>query len=499
MHAIVLKRWLAVVVAWLGPTLAAPCLAAESVARLTLLDGQAALIRGAEVAAAPLGLALQAGDIVESSKGAALVRIEFNDRRVLDLGPDTRVLLLPPPAPGRSRRPAQAYVLSGWTKLSSSSGEASVISNLAEASTAGSVLLQVAPRRTSVFAETGPAGVLPQGSASSLAALNLGPGQFATLSADRASQEGPLPPPAVWLAGVPRALRESPSPRLERFANVTIVPDAPRDVTAADVEPWLNAEPRLRAELRSRWALVLRDNEARTPAGRSPAALPMPTPPPPLAARAVESAAIAKPPAAPPSPAPEVAREATTAAPSADKPADRVLAVAFSDIARTVQGGAINAITFAEFPGDAVHSQLSVRDGDLWVSGRFAADAQSAYAGVGVSLNMAKAPFDATAYKTLRIRLSATHTNTLRVRLLGSDRRVLQSGCYPVATQSASAQPRDYDIPIGRFVPEGFCGNRGVSANAVLAEMSGIEVTDIIGNGGARPVQFGVGNIVLLR
>ena len=280
------------------------------------------------------------------------------------------------------------------------------------------------------------------------------------MSGDRASQEGPLSPPAVWLAGVPRALRESPSPRLERFANVNVVPDATREVTAADVEPWLSAEPRLRGELRSRWALALRDNEARTTLGRSPTLPPAPAPP--SAGRPVESAAIAKPPAAPTSPAPEVAREAATAGSSSDKPVDRLLAVTFSDIARTVQGGAINAIAFAEFPGDAIHSQLSVRDGDLWVNGRFAADAQSAYAGVGVSLNLAKAPLNAAAYKALRIRLSATNTSTLRIRMLGPDTRVLQSGCYPAATQTVTAQPRDYDIAFSRFVPESFCGNRGV-------------------------------------
>jgi hypothetical protein len=495
MHAIVLKRWLSVAVASFGSALAVDGVAAESVARLTLLDGQAALIRGADLSAAPLGLALHAGDIVESSKVAGLVRIEFNDRRILDLGPDTRVLLLPPPASNRSRRPAHAYVLSGWTKLSSPAGEATVVAPLAEASTAGAVLLQVAPRKTSIFAETGSVVVLPFGSAGSPAPQSLSPGQFATVSADATSQEGPLRPPATWLASVPRALRESPSPRLDRFANVNVVPDAPREVTAADVEPWLNAEPRLRAVLRARWASVLRDNEVRVTPSRSPA----PAPLLPNTARPVEPAAIVKPPAAsPPSPA-DVAREVASAASSADKQADRLIMATFADIARTAQGGAISPITFAEVPGDAVHSQLSVRDGDLWVSGRFAADAQSSYAGVGVSLNLAKAPLNATAYKTLRLRLSATHTSTLRIRIFGSDQRVVQSGCYPVAMQTVSAQPRDYDIAFSRFAPESFCGNRGVSASAALADVTGVEVTDVMGNNGARPVRFGVGSIVLLR
>jgi hypothetical protein len=251
----------------------------------------------------------------------------------------------------------------------------------------------------------------------------------------------------------------------------------------------LNAEAGLRNALRARWVAALRDNEAKDARGRSA---------PPAAAAALEPRAAALP-TSPPMPAPGAAREAAAASAAAEKQAATLAVATFADIARTAQGGAINAIAFAELAGDAVHSQLSVRDGELLVTGRFVADAKSTWAGVGVSVNVANAPFNAAAYKTLRIRLSASNAGSLRLRILGSEPGATQSGCYPIAIQAVSSQSRTYDIAFNRFAPESFCGNRGVPVGTAAADMIGVEVADVMDGTGARTVQFGVGSISLLR
>ncbi len=515
---------LAVFVAWTAlPGLADP----DSTARLTLLDGEAALIRGARKSAAPLGLRLQDGDIIESSRETGLVRIEFADKRILDLGPDTRVLLRPSLAPGDTRARPYAYVLSGWTKLSTPQNkEGTLLAPSMEALTSGVVLLQVKPKEAFAFAEAGPTQFAARGGASSTVSMPLSEGQF-LMAPDRSALASAPRPPNTWIKSVPSALRETLPPRIDRFAGINVPLDGSRDVNLADVEPWIATEPELRNLLQTQWAALLRDTEPRearsrplpraplpelaqnpveklavAPKAPAPAPLPAPRPaaaPAPAPPPAPRPAPAPAPPTAPaPPPAPLPARAAVPPT-DADNGATKLLVASFKGIARSAQGGEITPITYAEHAGDAVNAQLSVRDSELRVKGLFVTTGHSAWAGVGVSVNLKSGSFDATGYKMLRIRLNASGTNKLRIRLVGTDKRALQSGCYPIASQTVSANPREYEIPFSRFAPEAFCGNGGVPVTNSLSDLNGIEVVDAASPVIPREVQFGIGNISLLR
>jgi hypothetical protein len=172
----------------------------------------------------------------------------------------------------------------------------------------------------------------------------------------------------------------------------------------------------------------------------------------------------------------------------------------FTGTSQSVQGGTISLVAYSERKGDASYSLMAVQDGELVVKGDFAANGISAWAGVGVSVNAPGGSFDAMGYKTLRIRLSATASvNTLRVRLFGTDNKTLLNGCYPVVQLAVSAQTKAYEIPLSSFAPESFCGIDGVTAANTLKSLGGIEVVDAIRPFKARPVQFSVGGISLLR
>lgn len=171
----------------------------------------------------------------------------------------------------------------------------------------------------------------------------------------------------------------------------------------------------------------------------------------------------------------------------------------FSDIEKSSEGGSISRVVYAEKKGDASLAALSVLNGDLTVTGRFLAAGRSSFAGVGVMIDSASGPSPAQGSRVLRIRLSAAAgVSALRVRLVGPDAAVRLSGCYPVVDQPVTPQATVYDIPLSRFVPQAYCGNRGVSSAQTLLRLDAIEVVDAISPVRVRPVQFSVGTISLV-
>ena len=194
--------------------------------------------------------------------------------------------------------------------------------------------------------------------------------------------------------------------------------------------------------------------------------------------------------------------EPAAAAPAAPPATPRV-ALAFATVKGTEQsaeGGTITRVAYAERSGDATSLALLASDDELVVKGQFLAAGRSAYGGVGVIVSSASGPIDASRYKMLRIRLgAAAGVNTLRVRLVGMDTAAQQSGCYPVVLQPVTVQSTTYEIALDRFVPEAYCGNRGVTAAKVLMGLDGIEVVDAVAPVRSRAVLFNLGAVSLLE
>jgi hypothetical protein len=242
--------------------LASPARAAAP-AVLTLLDGEATLVIGSQAQQAAAGLRLPAGTLISTAEGTRILRLEWPDGGVADLGPSTRVLLEPAGAP-RSR----LYLLEGVLKLTHAAPAArGALSPTFELQPFdGVVVLQQSAPRQVLFVEAGSAMAAGRrGSASP----RLVAGQ-ALLAAGTAAPQGPLRPPADWAASLPRAFRDTLPSLLGRWqgrepppARLLPEPDY------ASLQPWLVAEPLVRRAFPARFGERLSDASFRGAVQRS--------------------------------------------------------------------------------------------------------------------------------------------------------------------------------------------------------------------------------------
>jgi hypothetical protein len=229
------------VVALLG-ALTLTCLASPP-ARLTIADGPVQVLRGAAKFDAAEGQALVAEDIVRTGDATRVARIEFADGRLLDLGPATQVLLLPP------WDGAAGVLAQGWAKIGAGDeGVARLAAPQAWVEAGGSALVHAnTDGALLVFAESRAARVLPRQPGVNVATLREGDAWTREAGVHRALPQR-----------VPRALTDRLPRRAERFAGQDNAPEAPLPLEAADLGLWLRAEPGLLAQLRPRLAAMAR-------------------------------------------------------------------------------------------------------------------------------------------------------------------------------------------------------------------------------------------------
>ncbi len=230
-------------------------------ARITMLEGDAVVIRGTSVAAAVVGLALKDGDIIESSANASIVRVELANEAMLDIGPVTRVLWHPDARLPGANRGGYAYLLSGWGKLSAAAGASGAVwlSPQIEALTNGVCVMQVLEHDTFAFADTDETRVTPRSAKEAATpSLPLKAGQFLSAARDAPPQVVQRPP-AQWLQSVPLPLRDKLPSRIDRFADANVPLKALKEVSYTDVEHWLTAEAAIRSALLPRWKPRSRD------------------------------------------------------------------------------------------------------------------------------------------------------------------------------------------------------------------------------------------------
>jgi hypothetical protein len=242
------------------PLLLAACgaaAAAPRVATLTTLDGEAVVLREDAKLAAAEGIALQAGDIVVTGAQARLVRIEYPNGLAIAFGPATQALLEPHVAD------EAVYLLAGWAKLNVPKGAAATlgapgIEVAASGGAAAVVALQ--PGADRVFAESGaldvrsrPAGAI---------AVALANGQMATLAEGAKPEVSARPAPALVQA-MPRAFMDTLPSRAAAFAGKDVTAKPLGQLTWADAQPWIDAEPVLRRGFVKRWRALAKVPEFR--------------------------------------------------------------------------------------------------------------------------------------------------------------------------------------------------------------------------------------------
>ena len=247
----------------LAVLLAACTLAAGAASRMplvTMLDGDATLLRDGARFALAEGVRLQAGDLLMTGTGARLLRVEFPGGPGVAFGPDSRAMLLP--NLGDDGLHVGVYLLSGWVKLAAPGAVTGALRSPAADcdTTGGTLILSVQGDAAQAFAESGPSRVLPR--APDTPAQPLKSGEMFTLpggGAKPALAKGASP---AFVQAMPRAFMDSLPSRAAAFAT-DVTPRRLGDMGYADAQPWIDAEPALRQIFATRWRRLAADPQFR--------------------------------------------------------------------------------------------------------------------------------------------------------------------------------------------------------------------------------------------
>jgi hypothetical protein len=245
-------RWLAVLLVALACCV--PCAAQQVL--LTLLEGDADVVDGARRLAAKPGLRLAPATLVDTTATTALLRLEWPDRSVVDLGPATRAMIAPPAFAARGGQPPLIYLLQGWAKLTAPPGASAggiVAPGMELMPLGGAAVVYSGNREQFVFAESGAATVVERKPANGAplavpsGALYAGAGSVLPFAAPG------------WLQRVPRSFRDAIPRRAAAFSNRAVDASVLSPPTYVMLADWLGAEPVLRAAFPRRFAPLARD------------------------------------------------------------------------------------------------------------------------------------------------------------------------------------------------------------------------------------------------
>jgi hypothetical protein len=223
--------------------------AAEPPAIVTLLEGQAALLRGTMRYVLVEGVRLQAGDIVElGDKGAA--EIEFADRCILSLGPKARFYLGSLAARGaKGGGVSDFYLMDGWAKLASGKSAAPLRITTPQfgiGTADATAVIFIGEGEGAMFVESGEVRVAEGfAKASPASPVRLRGGEFFSRKADQKGAIAGRPAPA-FVTAMPKAYMDNLPSRLAKYKDREASPRAAGELAYGDVEMWLKAPPEIR-------------------------------------------------------------------------------------------------------------------------------------------------------------------------------------------------------------------------------------------------------------
>lgn len=235
-------------------------------ARITILDGEATLVDGAQRLVGMEGQALSAQTIIETGANTRLLRIEWPDGQAVDLGANTRAMLSPPKLDGRSSQQSAVYLLQGWAKQNAPANAASkglASPNFNIPTVTGAVTSYVDADETWVFAESGSVLVIERGRGRDKpATFDLRPGSaYARLGNSPGTVT--IRPSSADMKRVPIAFRDPLPLRYERVKNRETKAKVLAEPTYAELQPWLSAETAVRAGFVTRFDELLRNKDFR--------------------------------------------------------------------------------------------------------------------------------------------------------------------------------------------------------------------------------------------
>ena len=245
--------------AWLA-SCALAAAAAPRAPLVTMLDGDAMLLRDGARFSLAEGVRLQAGDLLATGPRTRLLRVEFPSGVGVAFGPDSRAMLTPDL--GDDMR-AGVYLLSGWVKLAAPSGVSGAIrSRVADSdTTSGTLILSVQGDAAQAFAESGPSRVQPR--APDAPAQPLKSGEMLTVPAGSAKPTLAKGVSPAFVQAMPRPFMDSLPSRFTAFPT-DVPPHRLGDMSYADAQPWIDAEAPLRRVFAERWRRLAAEPEFRS-------------------------------------------------------------------------------------------------------------------------------------------------------------------------------------------------------------------------------------------
>lgn len=226
-------------------------------ATATIVDGEMLLIRGASRLRLAEGVRLAKDDIVETTDKGRLLRIEFGDGLILDLGPESRVLLAPRLSGDRARLPARLHLLRGVAKLTVPKPLAPAEGTFSSPAfdvtgVTRSAVFIVQADDAFVFAESGDVLLRERRGGKATGTTTLKSNEFFARSSEAKAAVTARPTPA-FIQRLPRAFLDTLPARAGLFTTTRdIAPKPLGEISFAEAEAWVDAEG-LRSQFATRW------------------------------------------------------------------------------------------------------------------------------------------------------------------------------------------------------------------------------------------------------
>lgn len=235
-------------------------------ARITILDGEATLVDGAQRLVGMEGQALNEQTLIETGANTRLLRIEWPNGQAVDLGANTRAMLSPPKLDGRNSQRSAVYLLQGWAKQNAPANAES--KGLTSPSfdvpmVMGAVTSYVDADETWLFAESGSVLVVERGRGRDKpATFDLRPGSAYARVGDNPGAVA-IRPSSADMKRVPISFRDPLPLRYERVKIRETTAKVLAEPTYTELQPWLSAETAVRAGFVTRFDELLRNKAFR--------------------------------------------------------------------------------------------------------------------------------------------------------------------------------------------------------------------------------------------
>jgi hypothetical protein len=220
---------------------------------------------------------------------------------------------------------------------------------------------------------------------------------------------------------------------------------------------------------------------------------PVTAPPPPPAP---PPATVTPPP--PPSPATPPQANVTPPAPSASPP---LIWANFVNGGSNLQNGSITSTGYAERTGDVSVERPVMNNNFISVGYVLTKTNGSGFGGAGLVFNAPNnRPVNMSAYTKLRLKMQATSTSRIRLRLGGNNRATLINGCYPIRYNTITDKLESYTFELNTFFSDSYCGSNEKTSAETLLALAYVEVVDAeMPVSGQKRGQISVADIEFLK